>query len=152
MKQIFIQLILLFSVMSFGQTIDREVITASGGYHTTDNSALSWTLGDLAVETYISNSLILSQGFQQGHLNVNAVENIDTGFTLKAYPNPVKDILIIETQAPDKRDYQIIDANGRIIENGIMIFYPFELDFTNRPSGIYFLKVDQNITHKIVKQ
>ena len=48
--------------------------------------------------------------------------------------------------------YEIIDVNGRVIKNGFIDSTPFELDLTNLPIGPYFLRVEQKLTHKILKE
>jgi len=44
------------------------------------------------------------------------------------------------------------DVSGNVLENGTIHSLSFELDFTGFPSGIYFLWVEENQTHKIIKK
>jgi len=144
--------ILLFSVVSFGQTIDRDVVSSAGDHFIANSASVSWTIGEVATESFASNANILNQGFHQGNLFVTAIEDeLDIDFSIKAYPNPVMDILIVETQDQDI-NYQIINMNGEVVSNGIFSTEREEIDFTKLPSGVYFLTVDQNKTHKIIKR
>ncbi|MBN2173918.1 MAG: hypothetical protein JW731_07295 [Bacteroidales bacterium] len=47
------------------QSIERQVIASSGDYFEGANISLSWTLGEIATETFTGGNLILTQGFQQ---------------------------------------------------------------------------------------
>ena len=47
------------------QTASPQVVASSGDYYQGANASLSWTLGEIATETYSNGSNILTQGFQQ---------------------------------------------------------------------------------------
>ncbi|MBN1340491.1 MAG: hypothetical protein JXA03_14270 [Bacteroidales bacterium] len=50
---------------SHAQSIERDVVASSGDYFENGGISLSWTLGELATETYMAGNIILTQGFQQ---------------------------------------------------------------------------------------
>ena len=152
MKTLIISLLLTVSALSFGQNIDRDVVGAAGDNYETSTASLSWTLGEVATESFTNTTNTLNQGFHQGNLFISSIEDeLGLDFTIKAYPNPVMDILIVETQHQDLK-YQIINMNGEVVSNGIFTSEKEEVDFTNLPSGVYFLQVSGNKTHKIIKQ
>ena len=150
MKKLFIPILILISFESFNQTIERSVVSSAGNNVTTETISMSWTFGEIAVTTLTSEGLVLSQGFHQGNLFINSIEGVQPEFQLKTYPNPVIDKLIIESPGQNQL-YEIIDVNGRVLNNGFITSNPFELDFSNLPSGAYFLRVEQKLTHKIIK-
>jgi hypothetical protein len=47
------------------QSLSPTVIASSGGYSTGTDVSLSWTLGEIATETFSNGNYILTQGFQQ---------------------------------------------------------------------------------------
>jgi hypothetical protein len=49
----------------FSQSIERSVFASSGDYFEGANISLSWTLGEIATETFTNGNTILTQGFQQ---------------------------------------------------------------------------------------
>jgi hypothetical protein len=152
MKTIIFPLFLVVSVISFGQNIDRDVVSAAGDNYATSTASLSWTLGEVATESFANTTNNLNQGFHPGNLFVTSIdEELDLDLIIKAYPNPVVDILIVETQDQD-RIYQIIDLHGEVIKNGIITSEKEEIDFTGLPSGVYFLSISGNKTHKIIKK
>ena len=61
------------------------------------------------------------------------------------------DMLIVETQKQDLA-YRLVDVNGHVLEDGTINSTSFVLDFSSLPSGIYFLWVEENQTHKIIKK
>ncbi|MBC8488731.1 MAG: hypothetical protein H8D45_22130 [Bacteroidetes bacterium] len=61
-------IIMIGGLLSFAvaaQSLSPEVIASSGDYYENANASLSWTLGEIATETYSNASNILTQGFQQ---------------------------------------------------------------------------------------
>lgn len=66
MKKIIISLtIILIPFFIAAQSVSPEVISSSGDYYEGVNASLSWTLGEIATETFTAGNVILTQGFQQ---------------------------------------------------------------------------------------
>lgn len=151
MKKLIIVFLISMPPLAFGQQIDRYVVAAGGDYFEATSTNITWTLGELAVESFTVGNMFLSQGFQQGNMMVTSSGGIPAGFILKTYPNPVVDILIVETEKLDLK-YRIVDIHGKMLKNGNISSSSFELDFTSFPSGIYFLWIEENQTHKIIKK
>ena len=151
MKKFLILFLFAMPVLATGQSIDREVFAAGGEYYEATTTNIAWTLGELAIGNYTVGSLFLTQGFHQGNLEVTSIGGMQAEFVLKAYPNPVMDVLIVETEKQNLA-YRLVDVNGNILGNGTIISSSFELDFSSFPSGIYFLWVEENQTHKIIKK
>lgn len=63
--QILTIVILAGALLCSAQSIERDVVASSGDYFEGADISLSWTLGEIASETYISGNNILTQGFQQ---------------------------------------------------------------------------------------
>ena len=151
MKKLLIFFLIAIPLLAKGQKVDRHVTAAGGDYYEAASTNISWTLGEIAVGNYIVGDLLLTQGFHQGNMEVTSIGDFQAGFALKAYPNPVLDILIVETEKQDL-NYRLIDIYGKVLKNGTIETSSFKLDFTSYPSGIYFLWVDENQTHKIIKK
>jgi hypothetical protein len=151
MKKLLLSLFIALPILAYGQKIDRYVIIPGGNYFEAPSTNIQWTLGEFAVGNLTVGDLLLTQGFHQGNMVVTSNRGIPVEFVLKAYPNPVVDILVVETEKPNLK-YRLVDIQGHIMENGIIHSSSFELDFTSFPSGIYFLWVEENQTHKIIKK
>lgn len=151
MKYRYFLLLLSFPALSFAQDIKQNVIGTAGDDFNNDKVSVSWTIGEVVSENLSTESYDLTQGFHQGNLVVNRInEEFPIIFQIKAYPNPVKDILIIESEDPGF-EYQLINVQGKVISNGFIHSFSEEIDFTNLPSGTYFLQVEKYDTHKIIK-
>lgn len=77
---------------------------------------------------------------------------IDQSITI--YPNPVKDKLTIDVENKNKEEFnftlinslgQVINANSKTINSKI------EIDTSNLPGGIYYLKVQNSLGQKVFK-
>lgn len=152
MNNTFFLFLLALSVNVFSQDIPQHVIGTAGDHYSNVTAAVSWTVGEAATATLTNSTVTLTQGFQQGNLTVsNLAKQVMADFLLKAYPNPVLDILILETEE-QQHMYQVINMQGEVVLNGEINSAKEEIDFTDLPSGVYLLSVDQKQTNKIIKQ
>ena len=109
--------------------------------------SLSWTLGELAVNTLYGENVVLTQGFQQVFdVEVGMNENM-VHWSISAYPNPLGATLRIRFDTPGPGPYylEIMDVTGRLVQQ---ISYPDikpgdirELNTGGYQPGIYLLKV-----------
>ena len=69
----------------------QQVVASSGGYYVTDNLSVSWTLGETVAETFSSDNLILTQGFQQPYsFYLTQMLSIPAGWSgISAYIDPL---------------------------------------------------------------
>jgi len=129
-------------------TLAPTVIASAGGYEANETISLSWTLGEIAVNTLYSDNLILTQGFQQPYtigtaINLNNVPD----WNIKAYPNPVENELMIRFDLNKTDDFwlEIQDVTGRTISlvqhktvnPGDII----TMDMSGYTNGVYFFKI-----------
>ena len=99
MNNYFFFILLLISVTGYSQDIQQQVIASAGDQYNNASASVSWTVGETVTATLTNSSIHLTQGFQQGNLTVSSlVEQDMLDFSLKVYPNPVMDILILETE------------------------------------------------------
>ncbi len=151
MKNAFFFLLLLIPVMSGAQDMSQSVLGSAGGDYISDQLSVTWTIGEVVTETFESDNYTLNQGFHQGNLVVTRIEEDQSlDFQIKTYPNPVKDILIIETENPGF-EYQIVNIQGSVVSNGNVYSSSSEIDFTSFPAGSYFLQVEKQHSYKIIK-
>ena len=86
------------TILCTAQSIERDVVASSGDYFEGTNISLSWTLGEIATETYSSGNIILTQGFQQT-LGI-VIHGIDL------------DVFLEEMQWSRKKIDRIIESDG----------------------------------------
>ncbi|MCB2219858.1 MAG: hypothetical protein KQI35_05625 [Bacteroidetes bacterium] len=66
--QIFTIVFLVGAMLCSAQSIERSVVASAGDYFEGAGVSMSWTLGEIATETFTSGNVILTQGFQQPNL------------------------------------------------------------------------------------
>lgn len=82
-------------------------------------------------------------------LNNTRIANIaQTSF--KIFPNPAKDYIIIETTNMLSHKYILLDATGRILQQG-NIQGLYKIDLGNYAKGVYFISVNNEVV-KVVKE
>ena len=76
MKKLYILVLLSFATLYVaGQSVSSYVIASAGESNEAGGINISWTLGEIAIETLEENgnTLILTQGFQQGYFEISFV-------------------------------------------------------------------------------
>lgn len=140
------------SICSIAQDISREAVSIAGNFFDTDNGSISWTMGESVIATLTGETTVLTQGFQQDNLTVSTLlPETQLGRTIQLYPNPVTDILNINTEE-NNIHVQLLNIHGEVIKTETLKLQTGELDFSVLPNGTYILKVNGRETHKIIKQ
>lgn len=89
--------IILFTASISIQAQQLEVAAAAGDFCENSSGSLSWTLGEVAIETLVGANLILTQGFQQSKLTVTTIDDMQLlGIELSVFPNPTNSHLFID--------------------------------------------------------
>jgi hypothetical protein len=149
---------LIFPLCISAQEISQEVISSSGYYSEGSSGQLSWTLGDLAVETYSTEEVSLTQGFQQPFYEVTtAFENLECNFLIQVYPVPSSDFITVEfNELQNNLKVILYNLQGEIILIQQVESKTITLDLNNLSPSEYILKIlnNENIllkSYKIVK-
>ena len=163
MKQILLFLvvsILTGAISAAAQNLSPTVISSSGGSGSADGTSLSWTTGELISQTFSADTLMLTQGFQQGEITVATAANELHGLSIdvKVYPNPVRNMLNIDFKGMTDHTARVklMNLNGKVIFTR-EINDPSNIKRINlngNTSGTYMLEVSINgrsKTFKIVK-
>ncbi|OGM08838.1 hypothetical protein A2Z67_02415 [Candidatus Woesebacteria bacterium RBG_13_36_22] len=149
-----------FITSSFTEILKAQNIVSTAGDHFKNNTAqLSWTVGEVTIETLSGTSNILTQGFHQTNLIATAINEIlDLGFEIKAYPNPTQDYLILKI-SKDKLNgmqYKLYDMQGKLLHHKLIEESETEISFKDLVPSTYLIKViemnKELKTFMIVKQ
>ena len=152
--------ILFIATQSFGQKAELSLISTTGGYLKTDNINLSWSLGEIVTETFSSNDIFLTQGFQQPDDFSTSIKTLKKeSLSIQVYPNPSSTHFFIELPKSkyqsNKYKVHIYDAHGKIIMVKTIDQQLNNIDMQNWLSGIYFIKItniDSEVNKTIVLQ
>jgi hypothetical protein len=131
--------ILFFSIFlcCFGFCTAQQVIS-SGGYAVKSEISVNWILGGSLSDIPV---------YDPSTLNTLRKENLmESVIDLKAYPNPATDFINIEITPVDtgRLILELYNISGVKVLNNETIYQPIlQLNVSDIPSGIYFLKVFQ---------
>ena len=88
----------------------------------------------------------------QSSLNIEDEEMGD----ISIYPNPTNGVLNVFVEYPELFEYiEIRDVNGKMIFSELLMSGVMEMDLTELPDGVYFVRLvsEQNIfNHKVIKE
>jgi hypothetical protein len=160
-KQLLI-LILIFTgaTTAAAQNVSPTVISSSGGSGSADGTFLSWTTGELMVQTYSADTLMLTQGFQQGEITVTTTASELQGLSrdVRVYPNPVQNRLNVDFQGVVDKTARVklLNLNGKVFltKEITNTSNTTRINLNGTPSGTYILEVSikgRSKSFKIVK-
>jgi gliding motility-associated-like protein len=159
-KTIIAALIIPWSLLVNAQSCEQNVIAVAGDFYTAGVNELSWTLGEISIETFSGGGHILTQGFQQADLT----EKVPAEPVILAMPTA------LSPNGDGKNDFFVVRGLEVYPDNKIEIFnrwgdlvyskegYTKEWHGQNQngnnlPEATYFviLKVKINNADKILK-
>ena len=143
-----------------GQSITPEVGATSGAHYQNGTSQLSWTLGEIAIETYSSTGIMITQGFHQPEITVTGIEEANPlQMEISVYPNPTSSFLNISAEGKHEQlSAMLYDMHGKLImRSQLEVDKPrIEFDLTHLPMAHYVLRVESTkgnygSTYKVIK-
>lgn len=146
MKIIMVLCFLIFTItFSNAQTINSDVYSSGGGEYENSYASISITIGEIATEMISNNGTTLTQGFQQGLLEISAIEETkNINISANIYPNPTQNTINLNIDYVGKENftYQLCDNNGKVINNNtINSKNNTKIDVSKLAIGQYYLKI-----------
>ena len=136
---------LLLVISCLGQQIGSpSVVATGGGYFSTEGYSLSYTYGELAVQTFSKSSNILTEGFQQGKYHLNGPGAINE---IQYFPNPVDEKLTLRFYVTDGQSFTIHifsslgKITGYLARDNVINGEKMDLDFSGYAKGLYLVKL-----------
>jgi len=120
------------------------VVSTAGDHFKTNEAQLSWTIGEIVIETLTGTSNILTQGFHQTKLIAVAIDELPyLGFEIKAFPNPTQDYLILKVSKDklNSMQYKLYDMQGKLLQNKLIKESETEIYFKDLAPSSYLIKV-----------
>ncbi|MBN1789797.1 MAG: T9SS type A sorting domain-containing protein [Bacteroidales bacterium] len=144
----------IFTLLFELQCRSQEVICSAGDVFSNSSVQTEWSLGEVAIDTYYDDEIVLSQGFHQPVI----LKQTETDFEIKVYPNPYDLNLFIEiSQLESEHMYaRIFDISGKLIFNKPDLLNFNKIITSEMSDGIYLLRIYDSQSHvlktvKIVK-
>ncbi len=145
---------LVISSWGYAQSVSPEVTATAGDHFTGADAQLSWTVGELMIETYDDGSNQLTQGFHQTNLVVTSVKDLEEKIQVKVFPNPTTDMLSVEVrELADPLSFSLYDVDGKQLLLQKTFNESKTIDLTSLAAGTYFLQLsnEENKTIKTFK-
>jgi hypothetical protein len=132
------------------QTLDRQVLHASGALPLNNGVALSYSLGEPVTATAVSGQVLLTQGFQQpDQLSVGTPHTTEHAFALGIFPNPARTEAWATVQGnalPTTAILQVHDALGRAVAAPLRLqlgtgALAYRMDLAGWAAGTYWVSL-----------
>ncbi len=151
--------ILVALICTFGLSA-QETVPAAGGDATGAGGSSSYTVGQAFYTTNTGSNGSVAQGVQQPYeISVTTGVNETTiSLELSVYPNPTANNLQlkVESEALENLNFQLIDLQGKVIENKRIMTSNTTINMEALSKGIFFLNITRNNqsvkTFKVIKQ
>lgn len=132
---------LSYGAVSFGQ--EQKVFGAAGEFTQAAGNTVSWTIGELVVETFQVTANHLTQGFHQSDLYVVSVEDFGL-LDIQVYPNPARESINISADMASKMS--VYSAEGKLIQVRDINETLTTMDVSHLSRGTYMLVFEANNT------
>ena len=149
--------IITFLLLGIGVTNAQETVTTTGGEASGTGGTASYSVGQVVYTSATGTNGSVAQGVQQPYEISTTVGIKETSINLElsVYPNPTTDYLTLKVADFETLNFQLIDIQGRIIENKKVTASNTTIKMEALPKAVYFLNVTKNNriikTFKIVK-
>lgn len=103
------------------QSLQSGLVSTAGGFSTSPSSSLSWTIGELVIQTYSSGQQQLTQGFHQNRMTLTPVFEIDSQpVELDVFPNPSSQIITLRSSKTNgiPLRYELLNIYGQLLRQG----------------------------------
>jgi len=137
-KRLFTLLLSFWCIGAFSQA--DELVSASGASFQNSSGYISYSIGEVVITTLTSSSAILTQDFHQTRYRTVSILN-HSAIQMSVFPNPVKDLLILQIEDPLGFDYLLYDVRGGLLERGQVLDERTEINFSALAPAMYILRV-----------
>lgn len=138
----------------------QSTLSSAGAHTSTPGFQLSWTLGEIAIETYTNTSISLTQGMHQTQLPVVVITSTepDELFDVSVFPNPSSDLVNIAlgTTSFIGKPFTLSDSQGMVVLKGVISTDNFQIDISGFAQGLYVLRIglgkSKSFTYKLLRK
>jgi hypothetical protein len=126
----------------------QQSLNASGGEAGGASGSMSFSIGQIAYESYTGNSGMISQGVHQAYLEIMVGnEELTDNFSVRLFPNPSASFTSIAlndlnpSTAWTYFSYQLFDLYGHLLNAEVIQSSPNRIPTSDLVPGMYILKV-----------
>jgi hypothetical protein len=146
-----------FLLLGLGGLYAQESLTAAGGEATGLGGTASYSVGQVVYTTATGTKGSVAQGVQQPYEISTTVGIKETSISLElaVYPNPTTDYLTLKVADFETLNFQLVDLQGKIIENKKVTASNTTIKMEELPKAVYFINVTKGNqlikTFKVIK-
>ena len=154
---VFLFILSIGAITVAAQSLSPTVLSSAGNYHNSGGVSLSWTTGELMIQTFQADSVKLTQGFHQSDISVTTAIDEMSEFAMNAevYPNPVRQRLTIdfENMVDQTIHLKLVSVTGNTILQREIANPSTQLriNLSGINSGTYMLEVKAKNKRKVFK-
>lgn len=142
MSKFISQILLMFLVCQSGISYGQQLISSSGNTHESAVYSISWSLGELVIDTWSAQNITVTNGFHQPVLTVtNVFKEELPDLIINLYPNPTSDFLFVETKSERRFDYYLFNSEGKLLASDLLQLERKQINFQQYTPGIYLLRI-----------
>lgn len=127
------------------QILERHLVASTGSAASSASFLIDFSVGDLVVNTAITSSFVLTQGYQQNQDFSTSIEIIGQGaIDLIAFPNPTRDAVTLQWSIAPDAPYAVSVFNmvGELVRSErALSTAAHSLDLTELAAGMYSVHV-----------
>ena len=147
--------ILLCTLLSSATAFSQEVISTTGDTYSNASGIISFTVGEVIINTGTDGTTTLTQGFHQTNWTFVGLEDFSPNYEVSVFPNPSTHLLTIQTSDFDGVSYNLYDALGQIVIQNKLSGAETLVEVSDIPTGSYSLTIvsnNENLkTFKLIK-
>ena len=143
---------LTLSLLCFSLSYSQESINSSGSDATGNGGTVAYSIGQVVYTTNSGTNGSSAQGVQHAYeiLTLNENENAKL-ISLRAFPNPTNDNLIIEigNNIDEDLHFELFDLGGKMIKSEKIPDKKVLVDMSKEPSSIYYINIINQENKKV---
>jgi len=135
----------------------QEVFSSCGTTYSNDKIQMTFTIGEVATQTYSKSKIHVTQGFNQPEIEVvSLVVKPNLNNEITAFPNPTDGYVNLKIENPYGLNFILVDLNGRTLLEQSVSGVITQIDLSAMPSSVYILKImnqkEEVNTFNLIKQ
>jgi hypothetical protein len=134
MKLYFLALFFLVASAKNVSAQDLFLISGGGTHSSGSGGSVSWSIGEVVIQTATSSGNHVTQGFHQGNIYVVGIEEL-VEIAVSVYPNPTSESVTIQISEPV--NVSIYDMSGRLVGTHTLADAINSIDVTSFSRGTY---------------